>query len=231
MDVRTAQVLGELRRAQRPTLVLLADRPPARSVALLSGSFDPVTGGHVAIAQAALARVALVVFVYSVRTLPKEGRAEGPLLSEVERLALLEALCGAHERFVPAVSSHGLLADQVEAADTVFPAADLYLLMGSDKVVQVLDRTWYPNPEDALERLFGRARVLYAVRSGQEGWVEEALARPRNARWRDRFHRIPIPPDAASVSSRLVRERVRRHEDVSPLVPPEARALLGIPSS
>src|SRR5436190_1733442 len=123
------QHIEELRRAVHPTLVVLPDPGPVRSVALLSGSFDPLTVAHAQLAEWAA----------------------------------------------------------------------------------------------ALERLFARAGLLYADRTGTEGGVRRVLARRENRRWRD--HVLPLEPArrVADVSSRMVRELVRRGEVVDGLLPPEAR--------
>src|SRR5207302_5234941 len=86
--VRWEPVVEHLRRSARPSLVAWPEPWPApASVALLPGSFDPVTVAHAAMARAAEERAELVVLVYSARTLPKEGRPGPPLLREPERLA------------------------------------------------------------------------------------------------------------------------------------------------
>jgi nicotinic acid mononucleotide adenylyltransferase len=168
----------------------------------------------------------LVLLVYSVRTQPKEAGAPGPLLSEDQRLAVIEAFCEARPGIEPALCSHGLLAEQVEAAAARFPASTFALVMGSDKVRQLLDPWWYEDRERTLETLFSRASVLYAVRSEDEGVVEGLLGQPRNRRWRERFLRLDVHPDVASVSSRGVRERLAAGKDVTQFVPDEAALLL-----
>jgi nicotinamide-nucleotide adenylyltransferase len=224
-----ASLLARLREAGAPVMVLLEDPAgePA-SVALVPGSFDPLTVGHAALSEAAAAREDLVVLVYSARTLPKEGPGAGaPLLGEADRLEVLRRFCRGRLGMVPGVCSHGLLADQVAAAAARFPGARLTLVVGSDKVLQLLDPRWYGDRDAALEGLFARAEVRFAVRAGEEGAVEEALARPENRRWRGRFSRLEVPPEVAAVSSRAVRELLRRGEDVRGLVPPEVHPFLG----
>jgi nicotinamide-nucleotide adenylyltransferase len=223
------EILERLRKLDRPSLVVRPEPDWAPgSVALLSGSFDPVTVAHVALAEAASRLVDLVVLVYSVRTLPKEGPVPPPLLSEEERLEAVERVCAARG-FALGLCSRGLLADQVVAAAERFPGAALWLVAGSDKVLQLLDPRWYADRDRALEELFSRAGVLYAVRAGDEGRVEEALRRQENERWRGRFRRLDVAPAVAAVSSREVRERVARGEDPRDLVPPEAWPLLPAP--
>lgn len=221
-------LLQELREAPQPVLRLRVEPPGPEPgmVALLSGSFDPLTIGHAVLAEAALRRADLVLLVYSVRTMPKEAESPGPLLSEDERLAVLEAFCESRPRIEPALCSHGLLADQVEAAAARFPASDLVLVMGSDKVRQLLDLAWYEDRDGTLERLFSRAAILYADRVGEGGLVEAMLEQPENRQWRGRFERIDVAPEVSSVSSRLVREQLAAGRDVGNLVPAESKALL-----
>lgn len=218
-------LIRQARTARRPVLVLDADPAPAGRVAILSGSFDPLTVGHAALARAALARTGLVVLTYSVRALPKE-EGPPPLLGEDERLEAVARFCRARPGLVLGLCSHGLLADQAAAAAERFPGSRIHVAMGSDKVVQLFDPRWYADRDAALGRLFGAAEVLYAMRAGEEGRVEELLARPENARWAGLLSRLDVPAGTAGISSRLVRERLRRGEDVAGLVPDEVRPLL-----
>jgi nicotinamide-nucleotide adenylyltransferase len=219
--------LERLREPRTPTLIVRPeqDRQPG-SVALLSGSFDPMTVAHAALALAASQRVDLVLLLYSVRTLPKEGGAPPALLPEIERIEILERFCSRSPRTGVGLSSNGLLAEQVVAAKAMFPDTEVWLVMGSDKVLQILDPTWYEDRDGVLGGLFDRAGVLYTDRSGQEGRVEAVIESPGNVRWRHRFARLDIPPDVASISSRLVRERLSAGDDVGGLVVPEARPYL-----
>jgi nicotinic acid mononucleotide adenylyltransferase len=216
-----------LRGAERPTLLVSGAVADPASVALLSGSFDPLTVAHAALAEAASDRADLVLLVYSVRTLPKEGPAPPPLLSEGDRLRSLEAFARDRPKVLPSLASHGLLAEQAEAARVRFPAARLFLVMGSDKALQLLDPKWYAGRDEVLGRLFGHAEVMYADRSGQEGAVGRALARPENVAWRSRFERLALRPEIAAVASREVRERLARGEDVTWLVPAEVHRFIG----
>lgn len=189
-----------------------------RRVALLPGSFDPITVAHASLAEAAREWADAVVLVYSVRTVPKDVDAEPPLLSEGERIEALRKFC-ATQGAVLGLCSHGLLVDQVRAAAARFPGAELALVVGSDKVLQLLDSGWYEDRDAALEDLFGPAVVWYAIRAGDAEAVAGALADPSNERWRARFRQIDVPPDVAALSSRLVRALLRRGRDVSPLLP------------
>ena len=219
-------VVDELMAAAEPTLYLHPDLGRPSRLALLPGSFDPLTAAHAAVAEAAAARVDAVVFVLAVRALPKEGRVSEPLLSDRDRVSILDDYCRSRSRFAVGLCSHGLIAEQSCAARVRFPTSQLFLAVGSDKVLQLLDPKWYGDRERSLHELFTEAEVLYAPRAGEESAVEEALERPENAEWRGSFHVLHVPPEVATVSSGLVRELLREGQDVRHLVPPEVgRAL------
>jgi nicotinic acid mononucleotide adenylyltransferase len=220
--------LERLRRAETPTLVVSPEpESSVSSVALLSGSFDPMTVAHAALVEAACRQVDLVVLVYSARMLPKEGPAPRALLRETDRLEVLERFCRRHPKLAIGLCSHGLLADQVAAAREMFGTQSLFLVMGSDKVLQVLHPKWYVDPDRALEGLFREAAVLYAVRAGEVGAVQAALKRPETAAWARRFTRLDVPADFAAVSSRSVRALVEAGRDPTGLIVEEARPYFG----
>jgi nicotinamide-nucleotide adenylyltransferase len=220
--------LALLRAVTDPTLILRSPRVPFDpvSVGLLSSSFDPMTIGHAALARAAGARVGLVVFTYSVRTMTKDAGTPEPLLPELDRIAGLEAFCRDKHGFAVGLCSHGLLVEQVTAARALFPGARLSVVMGSDKLLQLFEPRWYQDPEAALDALFSEADVLYAVRAGQEVPVNELLGQHRARRWRERVRPLDVPADVAAISSGLIRELHRRGEDVRRLVPPEVATVM-----
>jgi nicotinic acid mononucleotide adenylyltransferase len=221
--------LEDLRASDAPTLVVdpEPEREP-RSIVLLSGSFDPVTVAHVAVAEAAAAteNADLTVFVYSVQTLPKAPGTPAALLHEADRLESLRRLVSQRSRSVVGLCSHGLLAEQVEAAATRFPSARLAVAVGSDKLLQLLDPAWYDDRDAVLKRMLGRASLLYALRAGDEAAVEEALRDPANMALAARITALPVPSEVADVSSRLVRELLANGEDPRDLVPKEVLPLL-----
>jgi len=228
--VRLPEVLAALRSAEEPRLVVLPESAGSSpdSVALVSGSFDPITVAHAALADAGRARAAVVVLVYSARTLPKEVGSPEPLLSEDRRIEALQRFCRARPGTFLGLCSHGLLADQVTAARERFPTARLMVLMGSDKVLQLLDPKWYGDRDRSLRRLFDQAEVLYALREGDEETVARALGAPENRPWLEKLSGLDVGRDVASVSSRMVRDLVRRGVDVTGLVPTEVLPIPGL---
>jgi len=185
-----------------------------------------MTVAHAALAGSVGAELALLV--WSSATLPKERGPGGglvvPLLEPEDRLASMLAWCAPRPGARVAICSHGLLADQAEAAAASFPGARLVFGIGSDKVLQLLDPGWYEDRDADLGRLFARAEVAWALRSGDEEPIRAALG--REPRWRDRFRRIDLPPHVKALSSRAVRAAVRLGDDVSGAVPAEVLAFV-----
>jgi nicotinic acid mononucleotide adenylyltransferase len=190
---------------------------------LVPGSFDPMTVAHAALAEAL--DTDLTLFVYSPQTLPKQagpgGAVRAPLMQEEDRVASLLAYCRTRQGLGVALSSHGLLIDQAETAAASFPRARLVFGVGSDKVAQILDPRWYRDPAAALRRLFSLADVAYAVREGDPDPLHSHLAGA--AEWRGHLHPLSLPEHVRAISSRRIREAVRRGEDADAVVPSEVR--------
>lgn len=208
-----------------PTLDMLVPVTGCRSVALLPGSFNPPTAAHVLLAERALHEgFDCVVFVLARRT---AGKQRSGLILE-DRLAAMRAACdeGFDEGFGIAACSHGLYADQAEAAARAFPGAELTFLVGSDKVVQVFEAGWYEDRAAALGRLFDAARLLVAPRWDQEELLRETLQAPRNRPWADGISVLRLHPAVSDLSSTRVRGLLRSGADPAGLVPPAVADLL-----
>lgn len=193
-------------------------------VAIIPGSFDPPTVAHVALATRLGEESDLVLWVYALRTLPKEagpGGAPGrPFLMPVRRVEALLAMESGGGPAGVALSSHGLYVEQAEAAARAFPGARITLGVGSDKLRQIFDPRWYEDREAALERLFRVAEVAYAVREGDDDATLASLV--AESRWADRLRRVEVASEVRGISSRAVREAIRGGADVAGMVPPAA---------
>lgn len=221
------EALDRAGRPGPPRLEVLGPEPGAVSaLGLVPGSFDPMTIAHAGLVEALAADA--VLLVCSPATLAKEsgpgGTPSEPLLAPTQRVASLLAYARRRPAVGVALCSHGLYADQAVAAADAFPGMRLVFGMGSDKVLQLFDPAWYEDRDAALERLFSLAEVRYAVRRGDEGRLAAALA--EEPRWAGSLRALKLPPGAAGVSSRSVREGLRRGADVTPLVPEEVRPFL-----
>ena len=67
------------------------------------------------------------------------------------------------------IFNRGLYVEQARAIRSSFPAVKrIFLLMGYDKVVQILDARYYKNRDVELEALFHEAELLVAPRGDDD---------------------------------------------------------------
>ena len=188
---------------------------PCRSVALLPGSFNPPTAAHLLLAERALREgFDCVLLLLARNTVGKEPTGLVP----EDRLVAMKAASGGS--FGVGASSHGLYADQAEAARALYPNAEITFLVGSDKVVQIFDPRWYDGDRDVvLERLFGAASLLVAPRSDQGELLREVLSAPENRRFADGVSVLRLHPAVSDLSSTRVRGLLRSGAEPAGLVP------------
>ena len=172
---------------------------------LLGGTFNPPHNGHVALARTAKEQFAFDAFVVLVAVRPghKEVALDADTRIELVRAAFPRDLVerDEHERTI----------------DTLRDGRwnDPLFLIGADEFCDFL--TW-KDPEGVLNR----ARLGVATRPGYPRErldnVLEQLSRPERVLF---FEIEPLP-----ISSRDIRERVARGEDVSVFVPPAVAKLI-----
>lgn len=172
-----------------PRTTLLADLEvgdhsfaPMKS-AVFPGSFDPLTIGHLAVAEAALEQAALdeVVMVISRNPLMKTAQFQAPVVRRIEAIRA----AARERRWLRAEETvHQLLVDIADPYD--------FLILGADKAAQLVDPAFYGHSEAARDAALARLpRLIVAPRPG--GVV------PRNAIVLD------LPEWVAGVSSTAVR--------------------------
>lgn len=162
-------------------------------VGILGGRFDPPHLGHLALARAAIERLALDDLVVTVVADAAHKPSEAPA---ADRLAMAElAFAALRARVV--LEEHRYTVDALEAAGFEDPI----FLIGADELVDF--PTW-KQPERVLEL----ARLGVATRPGFAPEITSPRIRI--------FELEPHP-----VSSSQVRERVRRGERTEGLVAPE----------
>lgn len=204
-----------------PALALVSPLPRASRIALLPGSFNPPTSAHLLLAERALGDgFDAVVFVLSRETAGKQRTG----LTLEDRLLALHAI--APPRAAVAVTSASLYCDQAEAALRAFPDAELSMLIGSDKLEQIFDHDWYPDRDEALDRLFGCARLVVAPRGDGADAVRQLLEDPANARWAQGVDILPLHPAVGDLSSTRVRGLLASGADPSGLLPPAVAELM-----
>ena len=204
-----------------PAIATLKTPAKRRNLALLPGSFNPPTAAHLLLAERAQREGFDEVMLLLARN--TIGKQPSGLIPE-DRLLAMRA--GANGAFSVGASSHGLYADQAEAAGRLYPGADVTFLVGSDKVEQIFDPRWYEDRSAALERLFGSASLMVAPRADQGELLRTVLDAPQNRRFADRVSVLRLHPAVSDLSSTRVRGLLRSGAEPAGLVPSAVAELL-----
>jgi nicotinate-nucleotide adenylyltransferase len=177
-------------------------------VGIFGGSFDPVHNAHVALAQAALAELALD----QVRWVPtgQPWQKERVISPAVHRVAMLRLAIGDEPRFVldrieldrPGPS---YMLDTVQSLAAAHPGTRWILLIGQDQYAGL--HTWH-----GWQALLGQVELAVANRPGPV-----QAPHPDVQRLAHRTVALPM----LDISATEIRRRVARGADISPLVLPE----------
>jgi nicotinic acid mononucleotide adenylyltransferase len=202
----------------------------ARRIGVFTGSFNPLTTAHVALADAARTQARLDVLVWAIAaiTVDKERVTRAAL---ADRLAQLVTFARQSDDAV-VLFNRGLYVDQARALRALAPrGAALTILVGFDKIVQIFDAHYYADREAALCALFAAADLLVAPRAGEGGGALRALLDvPANRVYAPHVALLEVPPAHAYESSTAARTLAADAEahtaELVRLLPPEALALV-----
>ena len=202
----------------------------ARRVGVFAGSFNPLTRAHVELVNAALrtARLDATIWTCAAVSVDKEGVERATL---VDRLAQMRAFVAGRRRDTLTLLNRGLYVDEARTLRTLLsPDAELTLLVGYDKVVQIFDPKYYDDRDAALRELFALARLLVAPR-GDDGTEALAalLATPENRHFAAHVSYLDVPStwlhDSSTEARALAAETPPNSAALARLLPPAGLAL------
>lgn len=183
-------------------------------VGVLSGTFNPPTRAHLALAREAMAQLSLdeVVFV-----LPQVPPHKSELEASLEdRAEMLRRMLSEEARFSAGICSHGLFVDQHRAIAPHYPRGTrFFFLAGRDAAERILLHWPYAEPQKALEEMFARFEFAVAARGGEFRVPAGTPAAMHAAK----IHPFHIAPEWEVLSGTRAREAVARSERVEEFVP------------
>jgi nicotinic acid mononucleotide adenylyltransferase len=189
----------ELDPSAPPRLIWIRGVPGPR-VVLLLGAFDPPTVAHVAVARAAAEMVGAPAAFCPTRVLL--GRPAEALLADPDRLRLLDAVAEA-EGMGLAAANRGTYLEVARAARAA--GADPFFVVGSDKLPQLAEASFYEDGEAGVRATFDEVRFLVVPRGVAVDRADVQVVR--------------ADPALVAVSATEVRRLVRAGLDVAALVP------------
>lgn len=219
---RLARAAARVEASAAPCAVALAGGRrlhAAKRVGLFAGSFNPLTRAHVAVANAARRSAGLdaLVWVCAAVSVDKE-RVERAAL--VDRLAQMRAFVAGRRHDALVLLNRGLYVDEAQLLRTLLPlSAQLHIVVGFDKIVQIFDPRYYDDRDAALRELFSLADILVSPR-GSDGAdaLAELLAQPENRPFAPHVRYLDVPPAFSTDSSTEARA-------IAAQTPPDTAAL------
>lgn len=194
-----------------PQLRWLTERPGDRIVLLL-GAFDPPTLAHVAVLRAAAEATGRAGAFCATTVLLDRPSV---LLEAEQRLRLLLGVA-ADEGFGVAVADPGTYLEVARLASRA--GLDAAFVIGSDKLAQLADPSFYPDGPAGAEATFREVRFVVVERPGSDVDRDDLEVLPSDAVFAD--------PGTAAISATEVRERLRTGRPVTGLVPPAVAVAL-----
>lgn len=231
-------ILESLTKSDRPKLGFVLRAPnrifqAGQKLGVFSGSFNPPTVAHVRMCEHAQRQLGLheILLLLAIVNVDKtqfdfslQERAEMMLAVAQERSDWSVALC-----------SHGRFVEKAKAVVEAYPeGTEVWFIVGHDTLVRIFEPRFYLDMpmHQALEHFFGLARLAVFPRGGaDEKAVREFLSRDEVRPFADKIAILPSEPSLLWVSSTLVRQKLKRGETVTELVPPSVLKYLKPPKS
>lgn len=199
----------------------------ATRIGIFSGSFNPPTMAHMALAQTVLDLAGLDVLLWTMSrvTVDKETVTKASLAM---RLVMMRTIALANPLTGVALVNRGLYTQQAEAFWQTFPTLkSLVIVVGFDKVAQIVDAKYYQDRERSLNALFSRAELWVAPRDNNTHRdLVGLMNKPENRQWSQRVHYLPLQPSLRTLSSTALRHAIKNGQPAPAGMPPEALALI-----
>ncbi len=191
------------------------------TLGVLAGSFNPLTRGHVALAEAARhAGADAVLLLLPLRAVDKEAVTRA---SAADRALMLTEWASHQTNVGVAFVNRGLYVEQAALLTAAFPSSRIMFIVGHDKIAQIFDPRYYEDRDVALRALFAQASFRVAPRAGQDdGALRALLTREENAPFAASVASLAVDANVDALSSTVVRERARVGAPWEALVPSEA---------
>lgn len=179
-----------------------------KRIGVLAGAFNPVTRAHLALLDAASAKVDELICVVP-RAYPHK-EFHGATLDE--RVQMLRR---ASDRYRVQVTDGGLFLDIARELRHENPGAQIWFICGRDAAERIV--TWDYGPDIDVERVLNEFQLLVAARQGAYDPPEHVRAR---------VHALALDCDVEEVSSTEVRRRIAAAEPWDHLVPETIKDLV-----
>jgi nicotinate (nicotinamide) nucleotide adenylyltransferase len=224
--------IEKLKRRKTASILLIRKAPQGLRgrrgrLGIFPASFNPPTKAHVVLIREAAKRFKLDEVLVLLELQAMDKRIVGAPLQD--RLEMLKLLFERYGRVSIGLSNRGLFVEKREPLRTLYPRPVCYVfIVGLDTMFRVMDRKYYDDGPEALDRLFHNIRFVCANRGSDEQRAFRALfGHPGNRKYKKKVSFFVLPKKVSFMSSSLVRERMKEGKPVRDLVPPSILKFIG----
>ena len=220
---RLQRKVEDFKAIRSPSILLIRRAPqgisaPKGRLGIFPASFNPPTKAHVALIREARKKYDLdeVLVLLDLQAMDKRIVGAPPEL----RIEMLQITFRRDPKISIGLSNRGLFLEKIKPLRKLFPSlVTIYFIVGFDTVLRVMDKKYYRNRKRSLDNLFEACQFLVANRGVHEKEAFERLFKERdNQRYKRKASFFTLPERLSSLSSSLVRNRIRDRKTVGDLV-------------
>lgn len=191
-----------------------------KRLGIFSGSFNPITVAHTAMAERAVAQFQLdELLLLLAKTNVDKGVFGLPLAA---RLVTLKRYAESQPGFSVGAASHGRYIDKLSALSALYPPqTEFHFIVGYDTLIRIFDAKYYTDFATELRELFSSCRFIVANRAAADAeTIETFMAQPATHPYAPFVSTLVLPKACADVSSTEIRQRLAQGQAITHLVPP-----------
>ncbi|OGP62699.1 MAG: hypothetical protein A2170_04140 [Deltaproteobacteria bacterium RBG_13_53_10] len=216
--------IEKLTRLQTSSILLVRKAPQGISqnrgrLGIFPASFNPPTRAHLALIRKArrLCHLDEVLVLLDAQAMDK--KIIGTDLED--RVIMLKRLFQKDPKVSIGISNRGLFVEKMVPLRKVYPSPISFtFIVGFDTILRVLDRRYYKNLKKSLDKLFKESHFLVGNRDERDQETYESFFQHSdNEKYKKGISFLVLPKEFSSISSSLVRDRLREGKPVRKLVP------------
>jgi nicotinate (nicotinamide) nucleotide adenylyltransferase len=193
---------------------------------IFPASFNPPTRAHLALVREAkkvgtLDEILVLLDIGAMDKTPGEAKYE-------DRLQMVRMLFQKDPSVSIGLSNRGRFLDKLNALRASYPSPwEFTFMVGFDTILRVMDEKYYRDRDRELDRLFDECRFLVANRGDleQEAFVR-LFRRQETRKYRNKVSFFTLPLKFSTLSSTLIRERIRQSHPIEGWVPESTRRFI-----
>ncbi len=137
-----------------------------------------------------------------------------------ERIEMMRLTFEGIENLSLGISSKGLFVEKLDLIKKLWESEKIRFLVGMDTMLRILSPSFYEDPDSAWKKLFENSEFIVAERMDMdEEEIKEVLKERNLEGYLNKIKFLKTDPSIRKISSTEVRERIKRNQPVSDILP------------